>query len=595
VPEAHRVRPVECLSGRLPVRAGGHQQLVALPGVSAFGYPAEFRTGQLAAALGFQIGVRQGQGAPVHLGGQPVQRGGDFDAGLSRCEAQGGERAGVRRDDGARHAQAFGQAAGEQAAGSSEGHQRKASGVHPSFHAHASQGANHGGGGDVHDPQRAPFRAEAGSSTHPAYRLAGQARIEPQVGGEGMFRIQPAQDQGRIGDGGLRTPQPVACRTRHRPGALGTYAQRPAGVHPRNAAAAGAHRLDEHVRQSHRDASHLTGRLHQGLAAQHQAGVGAGAAHVEREQIGPAHFEAQSPGSFDSAHRSRQRERRSAIHRLPNRQGAAVGGHDPEFRYAAPGRVGSHPLQVAGDARAQVGLDAGGAGALVLPEDGKDLVAGHHGEPGQRRPQRRGELSLVRGVRETEQQADSHRVGAARSDLADHPRDLLGGEGRDHAVGAHALGDTDDRIARHQGGGMVPSQVVQRGAILAPEPEQIFEARGQHHDDPAAPPLQEGIGRHRSAVDQGFDRLLRQAGEQPVHRAPQSVRGILGGGGDFDDVQPALGRQGHQVGEGASHVHAEAHAHLFDPALITKANEPSSTSVPTQSPRVTYRVRVRLV
>ena len=82
--------------------------------------------------------------------------------------------------------------------------------------------------------------------------FASQARVELHAAAEVLVRVdEPEHDVG-VGDRRLGAAEPVARRSRTRPGALRSDVQPALVVDPRDAAAAGADRLDVEHRQRHR-------------------------------------------------------------------------------------------------------------------------------------------------------------------------------------------------------------------------------------------------------------------------------------------------------------------------------------------------------
>ena len=107
-------------------------------------------------------------------------------------------------------------------------------------------------------------------SSPPSLRIAAEA-AEHEIG---------------VGDGRLRAAAAVAGGTRHRLGAARADPQRAALVDPRDRAAAGADRVDVDDRDADRDAVERRLARHLRAAVEHQADVGAGAAHVDRDDVG---------------------------------------------------------------------------------------------------------------------------------------------------------------------------------------------------------------------------------------------------------------------------------------------------------------------
>jgi len=84
-------------------------------------------------------------------------------------------------------------------------------------------------------------------------------------------------------------------------------------------------------------------------------------------------------------------------------------------------------------------------------------------------------------------------------------RHLPLGERLEHPAGADALRDAHDVTPGHERWWMVARQIVECGAVLTSQPQQVLEParRDQYHA--RAAPLEQRVGRDRGAVDQEFD------------------------------------------------------------------------------------------
>ena len=283
----------------------------------------------------------------------------------------------------------------------------------------------------VNPPGRA-HRLEAERPADPRFDRARRGRgIEAHLAAEKELRVEIAEHQIGIGHGRLVAALPVAGRARIGAGAVRPDLEQPEAVDPGDAAAAGAD-LD-HLDHRHLDrqaAALLEAVLavdleicrDQGFAMLDQAGLGGGAAHVEREQARAVDQPAVVGGG----------ERAGGRAGLDQAHGEAAGGLD-----VAHAAVRLHDEQGALDAdRAQALLEAPqitpgealhvdvgerGRGPLVLA-DLRDHLAG----------QRAADL---RGVR-AQQLADRplvRRVAVAVQEAHGDRLDLLRAQGRDQA------------------------------------------------------------------------------------------------------------------------------------------------------------------
>ena len=119
-------------------------------------------------------------------------------------------------------------------------------------------------------------------------RRARRRDVEHLRAAEEIFRIEKAADQVGVGDGRPRAAAPVADRARIGAGALRADIEKAAAVDPGDRAAAGRDR--GHVERRHVDLPARDGALGhlERHAALDEGDVGAGAAHVERDEAGSA-------------------------------------------------------------------------------------------------------------------------------------------------------------------------------------------------------------------------------------------------------------------------------------------------------------------
>src|SRR5829696_1952137 len=134
----------------------------------------------------------------------------------------------------------------------------------------------------------------------------------------------------------------------------------------------------------------------------------------------------------------------------------------------------------------------------------------------------------MRWVPEGEEQADRNRIGVELRQRGQVERfqDAFGPDPLAHAYAA---------LERNDGRRMVGAQPVQVRSVLAPEVEQVFEARGRHKGCPRALALEKRVGRDRRPVREALDRpgvngaggcddrLLRVSGTRKLRRAELAV------------------------------------------------------------------------
>ena len=201
------------------------------------------------------------------------------------------------------------------------------------------------------------------------------AQIEPPVAAEEIVRIEIAEDEVGVGHGCVGAALAVAGRPRHRAGAFRPDMQDAAGIDPRDRAAAGADARDVEAVQRDAVAADLAVHDQRRRAVHHQADVGRGAAHVERDQVfGPDQARG-IDAAGDPAGRSRQHgagreppglgDRRDAAMRLDDQRRPLIAG------LAEPG---FEPRQIARQHRADIGVDDRRRDPLELLDLRQDLA-----------------------------------------------------------------------------------------------------------------------------------------------------------------------------------------------------------------------------
>ena len=162
--------------------------------------------------------------------------------------------------------------------------------------------------------RRMPSAASIGSMPERLRDLLGQrllrgSEIERHLAAEEAVGAEPAEDEIGVGDGRLGAAEAVADRAGRRARAFRADAQGVADLDAGDAAAAGADLLDVDHRHLHRQARGIAADQrragHQHGAFIDHAGLGGGAAHVERDGVGEADRVAQRLGADDASRRAR--------------------------------------------------------------------------------------------------------------------------------------------------------------------------------------------------------------------------------------------------------------------------------------------------
>ena len=170
----------------------------------------------------------------------------------------------------------------------------------------------------------------------------------------------------------------------------------------------------------------------------------------------------------------------------------------------------------------EVGVQHRGGEPLVLAELGLDLEGGADRNIRKGGAEGGGDAVLVLRIAKREQQTHRARFGPARTHLLHHRGDRLLG-GLDHRLAGriHPLRDLESVTALDERRRVVLGQRVHVRASLAADLQQIAEAAGGDHRDPAAAALDEGVGTYRGAVGEPPERRRIDPvprGEDPATR-----------------------------------------------------------------------------
>ena len=224
-------------------------------------------------------------------------------------------------------------------------------------------------------PDAAAIRSMPSAAATASTARSAAAEIEPAVAAEKIFRVEIAEHEIGVGHGGAGTALAVTGRSRQRPGAFRPDMQDAAGIDPRDRAAAGADARN--VQAVQRDAVAADFAVHdqRRLAVRHQADIGRGAAHVERDQVLYPDQAGGMDAAGDPAGRSRQHGPRRQPSGLGDRRDAAM-RLDDQGRplIAGLGEPGFEPRQIARQHRADIGVDNRRRDPLELLDLRQDLA-----------------------------------------------------------------------------------------------------------------------------------------------------------------------------------------------------------------------------
>ena len=296
-------------------------------------------------------------------------------------------------------AELVGQRRRMQRPGAAERRQHEGARIVAALHGHDLQGLRHGVVDDVDDAGRRGARVDAqGFRQTLGNRGFRRRMIDRQVARQQRALVEIAEQQVAVRHRRLGAAAAVADRPRLGAGALRADAQAAGAIHPGDRAAAGRHlgQVD------HRHADRMAGAVHPAIAAgaaadlvlgrrlvlpvADQAGLGGGAAHVERQQVAIARLPRHQRRGHHAGRRSRLHRHGRHGDRLGRFQDAAVRSHHVEPRQALAARGALQPLQVRRQDRPDVGAHRRGAGALELADLGQHLRRQVDADPRQRRP-----------------------------------------------------------------------------------------------------------------------------------------------------------------------------------------------------------------
>ena len=345
--------------------------------------------------------------------------------------------------------------------------------------------------------------------------------------------------------------------------------KRPAGIDAGDRPA--ARRDAGNVEAAKRDAlsgQHAVGRK-RCLPTRYQRDVGAGAAHVERHEIGNTEQFGAAAAAGDTAGRSRQYRARSKPRGFLKRSHAAVRQDYEEIALESGfGQARFEIVQIAPHHRLDIGIHDRGRDALIFLDLRQHVARARDADIGQRLGQTLHRREFVHGVEVGMQKTNRDRARAGLLDGRDALVQRLGVErGEDIAVGLEPFQNSETAFARHQRLRWRRPQIIAVRLEALAHLDQVAVALGGQQRDLGALSLQQRIGRDRRSVNQA--RRCREqfaAGQvqsfgklfEACHHADRLVgrgRWRLGEYGMSGLVA------GDQVGEGAADVNPDRKHH----------------------------------
>ena len=296
-----------------------------------------------------------------HPGGDGVR------AQVGQQHAEGAEIARVLGDQDAADAQGRGHRGGQRRPHAAEGSEDEVRGIEAPLDGDGAHGGDDVGHQHAQDPQGRLVLGHAQRLRHDAPDGVGrQLRIDGHLALEQRPGVQVAQLHQGVGQRGLVAATHVTGRSGHRPGALRPHLKHLAVAHLGQAAAARPQALHLHRIDPHGMAPDLPFGTEE-RPSRYQRHVAAGAADVQRDEVGGPGAGAQLVGGHHPRHGTgHQGLDRKPRHGL-GRADAAVGLHQEGMRAREMPQHGLlHAREVLFHAWAEIGVQHRGGGALVL-------------------------------------------------------------------------------------------------------------------------------------------------------------------------------------------------------------------------------------
>ena len=511
-----------------------------------------------------RVGLRHVRHRFVH-GGE--ERAHEVVADIGDQPTQGAGHARRRRDHHPAHPQLPGEEATQHRPGPAEGHEREIPDVDAVARDQLVGLHIHAGDRDLDDRLRRLLKAHDERLRHARHRGPRLLHIKgDRVIGE-VVMAQEARHRESVGDGRPRPAPPVAGRARIGAGTFRPHFQHPELVNPGDRAAAVADRGDRDRGDVERELADLLSHAVLRLAADDHRDVGAGPTDIERDGVvDPA--AARNKGPADNARRG------AGQHHVHARRLAEFRRHHAAVRFGDQRRRG-HPAlaqcllqfgEVVGDPRVDIAVDDCGRGALILADDGPNLGGGEDEQLRGLAADDLGRRLLVHRVAEAVQQRDDDPLGAARLGPGDGVDDAGLVERRvDGAVGAQALGDTEDPVAGDQGLRPGREQAVTLRHAQARHLQHIGEILRREQRHRGALALDHRVDADRGAVDEALDRTGVDAvglGEA-LHPLHDLGAGLRRGGQHLEGGEIArLGIEDAKVDKGPADIDADTIGHM---------------------------------
>ncbi len=508
------------------------------------------------------------QRAVEHLAAVRVARVHEQRGGQVRAQPRGqqAERRGVarvRRHEHLADAEDLGDAGGVERAGASEGDEREVARIDALLDRDHAERVHHVVVGELHDGVGGLLDRPPERLGHLLERGARAAHVEHDVAAGEVLRVEPSEQQVRVGQRRPLSAHRVARGAGARAGALGADAQQSARVDPRDRSAAGADRADVDHRGADRDAElELEALRSLELPVVHQRDVARRAADVDRHDLLDARERREVGTAEHAAHRPRDQVVDRLLGRGPDVDDAPVGLHHQQLRRRAGAlEPGAQVLHVAGEHRLQVRVRDRGVAAVVLAPARIDLMGERDGQLRDGAAQAVGQLELMGRVQVGEE--ERHRDGrdALVAQVRDDPLHVVRVQRPDLlALVRHAAVDLEAVVTRGERTRLAPPEAVEVPAVGVLDEDDVPEAAVGDEGDAGARALDQRVGGDGGAVDEevdvlGGDLRLVDDAQDGGDRVVGHARRLL-----EVDVPGAL-VDCHQIGERATDVYGHVERH----------------------------------
>ena len=286
--------------------------------------------------------------------------------------------------------------------------------------------------------------------------------------------------------------------------------------------------------------------------------VEARAADVGADHVRPLQRPREGVGADDAAGRAGLERADRQLLGHGRRHHAAVGLHDREAAAEAPlGETALHAVEVGRDDGPDVRVQHDRRGALVLAPLRRDVVRRRHED--------------VRVARHGSRRRRPPRARGSRRRAGSRPRSPR--RRRRPARGPRCAGRQVERLEllaqvaepathlapqppRHERCRRLPEEVVDVGAVAAPDLQHVAEPRGRDQPDPGALLLEDRVDGDRAAVDEPGQRL---PADQPLVAREQALRDLVAEGRLLVDADlPGALVEQHEVDERPADVGGQA-------------------------------------